>query len=203
MYGCNGSLSWLMNYYAGANTSYGSSLTFSTVSSNLYANKMMVARWGWTSGGGHFVVIYACYTLVTGGGNYNNVSYANPSSGSKVTEDYNYFKSNSSRTWTHSLRMNGAAVRRDGVIAENIEMSNGIRLYPNPADGLISLERIDAESSATLLISNAFGQLVKEIELPAQQSFLTIELSNDLSSGMYYVTFLTDGSEITEKLIVN
>src|SRR5688572_1119441 len=54
MMGCNGSLSWLLDNYAGANTTYTSSLAYTTVRSNLGAKKMMVARWGWTSGGGHF-----------------------------------------------------------------------------------------------------------------------------------------------------
>jgi hypothetical protein len=203
MSGCNGSLSWLINYYAGANSTYSNALSYSTVSSNLSANKMMVARWGWTSGGGHFVVIYACYQM----NGVGQIQYANPSSGSKVTESASYFTSNSSRTWTHSIAMNGAAYRprmAGPSVETDAAKDNLTQLYPNPTDGVLHLQRTgDLSAAAHVRISNTIGQLVYETELAENQGQLTVNLKEKLSSGLYIVDVVSNGISHTERLVIN
>jgi hypothetical protein len=199
MGGCNGSLSWLINYYAGGNSYSGNSLSYSTVSSNLSNNRMMVARWGWSSGGGHFVVIYGCYQM-----NYvGQVQYANPGSGSKVTESYSYFLSNSSRTWTHSISMNGAAYHtRQAGEGQKLEMVN-TRVFPNPSNGLIHLERFDDVSGeAKFSIMNALGEKIFSHVIPAYEMEATVDLSNQLSSGIYFIQIDNAGMQSTEKIII-
>lgn len=209
MYGCNGSLSWLLNNYAGANTTYSSSLAYSTVSSNLANKKMMVARWGWTSGGGHFVVIYGNYMLNT----TQHVSYANPGSASKVTETYAYFKSNASRTWTHSIAMNGGTARRvtkpttstptPVSLNNDAALARNVKVYPNPSDGSFQLVRQeDVASPAKVTITNALGAVVYETVLPEGQREATVELKNKLSAGLYLVNMETNGERTIEKLLV-
>lgn len=197
---CNGSLSWLINHYAGANSYSGSSLTYSAVSSNLAANKMMVARWGWTSGGGHFVVIYACYTFNGAG----QVQYANPASGSKVTESYTYFKSNSSRNWTHSISMNGAAYHtREGNTTSTMELNN-VRVYPNPASDIVNIERFnDNLAEATFTLMNALGEVVFTKTISASEMVSTIQLPNDLQKGIYFIQIDNEGVRNTEKILIN
>lgn len=201
MGGCNGSLSWLINNYAGANTYSSSSLSYSTVSSNLSANKMMVARWGWTSGGGHFVVIYGCYTFNGAG----QVQYANPASGSKVTESYSYFLSNSSRDWTHSIRMNGAAYHTRNGIADTeqrLELNN-VRVFPNPSHGYLNVERFnDQPAEAFLTLYNTMGEKVFEKVINADEMQTTVDLERTLESGVYFLQIDNAGVRNTEKIII-
>lgn len=202
MYGCDGSLSWLMGYYAGSNTTYGSSLSSSLVTGNIGAKRLMVARWGWTNGGGHFVVLYG---FIQTNGYPLNVSYANPSSGSKVTETYTYFKSNSNRTWTHTVRMNNASVRRDGSEQENqmLEMEGNMRLYPNPSDGDLRIERYDhLLSAAKLSFVNTLGQVIYEVILKEGEMQTALDLKGKLAPGLYYVTMENNGERKTEKLVI-
>ena len=205
MYGCNGSLSWLLNNYAGANSTAASSIAYSTVSSNLASKKLMVARWGWTSGGGHFVVIYGNYML----NSTQNVSYANPGSGSKVTETYAYFKSNSSRTWTHSVTMNGGSVQRvaqtstaSPVTNNSAVLAKSVSVYPNPSEGTFQLLRADAAAPAKITITNALGDVVYETVLPAGKKEATVELKNKLRAGLYLVNMISNEEHTVEKLVI-
>lgn len=204
MYGCNGSLSWLLNNYAGANTTAGSSLTYTTVSSNLANKKMMVARWGWTSGGGHFVVIYGNYML----NSTQNVSYANPSSASKVTETYAYFKSNASRNWTHSITMNGGTARRVAqpavtAVANPVSAERQVQVFPNPSDGSFHLLRLEnSDAPAKISITNALGDIVYETVLPEGQKEATINMKNKLSAGLYLVNMESNGQRSVEKMVI-
>ncbi|MBK0403527.1 T9SS type A sorting domain-containing protein [Adhaeribacter sp. BT258] len=207
MSGCNGSLSWLLNNYAGANTSYSSSLAYSTVRSNLGSKKMMVARWGWTSGGGHFVVIYGNYTSSTG---TNYIRYANPASGSKTSESDAYFRSNSSRTWTHSIAMNGGSYQRTAgptvsnpVISNDPVIAQRVSIYPNPTEGAFQLLRNDeATVAAKITITNTIGDVVYETEMPAGQREAALELKGKLSAGLYLVNLVSNGERTVEKLVI-
>ena len=203
MYGCNGSLSWLLNNYAGANTSYSSSLAYSTVRTNLGNKKMMVARWGWTSGGGHFVVIYGNYTSSTG---TNYIRYANPGSGSKVSESDAYFRSNSSRTWTHSIAMNGGSYQRvaNPTVAASTTsaLDRSLNVYPNPTDGSFQVERNETTTEAKVTVTNALGEVVYETLLPTGQKALTVELKTKLSAGLYLVNLVSTNERSVEKLVI-
>ncbi len=197
---CNGSLAWLINNYAGANTFASGSKTYSTVSSNLTNKKMMVARWGWTSGGGHFVVIYGCYQF-----NYvGQVSYANPASGSKVTESHSYFNSNSSRTWTHTITMNGGTVRREIATQMTAEELGGLySIYPNPTIGVVTIQRTDnSDDVLNYSIKNALGQIIAEESLDGNQKQLSIDLKSQFGSGVYFMNIQMNGAQTTEKIIV-
>ncbi len=57
-----------------------------------------VARWGWKSGGGHFVVVH--------GQAGEMISYMNPWKGEGIkTAKYSWFKKGSNHTWTMSLKL--------------------------------------------------------------------------------------------------
>lgn len=204
MSGCNGSLSWLLNNYSGANTAYSSALSYSTVRSNLGGKKMMVARWGWTSGGGHFVVIYGNYTSSTG---TNYIRYANPASGSKTSESDAYFRSNSSRTWTHSLAMNGGSYQRTAnpvavTAPPSANQAKSATLFPNPNNGSFQFVRTHDAAAASLRITNALGDVVYEAEMPAGQKETVIDLKGKISAGLYLLTTTTNGTREVSKLVI-
>lgn len=70
-------------------------LTQDQVISNIQNNRLFIIRWGWTSGGGHFVVGHG---LVG-----NNLYYMDPwfGEGLKIA-DYNWVVSGADHTWTHT-----------------------------------------------------------------------------------------------------
>jgi hypothetical protein len=77
-------------------------------------------------------------------------------------------------------------------VTEN-ETASGIRLYPNPASGIVNVE--NNSTNATLAtIYNSLGVKIKDLVLPA----MSTTLISDLPSGL---CFLTDGHK-TIKLIV-
>jgi len=102
MYGCGGSLQSTLSDYGIASTAYGSNLSASTVAANTKARKLMIARWGWNNGGGHFVVI----------NRYKNgfVYFNDPWSGSAIWSYNTFNTANGQGSWTHTLRMNSATV---------------------------------------------------------------------------------------------
>ena len=163
----------------------------------------MVARWGWTSGGGHFVVIYGNYTSSTG---TNYIRYANPGSGSKVSESDAYFRSNSSRTWTHSIAMNGGSYQRvaNPTVAASTTsaLDRSLNVYPNPTDGSFQVERNETTTEAKVTVTNALGEVVYETLLPTGQKALTVELKTKLSAGLYLVNLVSTNERSVEKLVI-
>ncbi|WP_256816759.1 papain-like cysteine protease family protein [Cytobacillus sp. Bac17] len=77
-----------------------SASTFSGVISQINLGRPMIARMGWTSGGGHFAVIYGYDDGSTDYINWTDINYGGTSYYKKTT--YSYFKSNSSWDWTHT-----------------------------------------------------------------------------------------------------
>ncbi|MBE0646400.1 MAG: aryl-sulfate sulfotransferase [Bacteroidales bacterium] len=74
---------------------------------------------------------------------------------------------------------------------------NGIRLFPNPTTGVITL-------SGESLVNRSFGVTIFNAQGKAVITFKN-EFSHDLSSlpgGIYYLTILTDRSEYTSKKVI-
>ena len=76
-------------------------------------NRLFIIRWGWTSGGGHFLVGHG----ISG----ENIYYMNPWYGEgKKVATYEWVKSDPSHTWTHtnlctvSAQLPAAPARIDG-----------------------------------------------------------------------------------------
>jgi hypothetical protein len=91
-------------------------LTESTVRSEIDAGRPFVMRFGWTSGGGHF--------LVGRGIMVHNVYYMDPWPGNGYTiSTYSWVYSSSNHTWTHSIQITTNLSARDEIIGT---WSNGI-----------------------------------------------------------------------------
>lgn len=98
-WGVAGSIQDILVHFANiSNYGVGSSLTQVQVTSDIQNNRLFVIRWGWTSGGGHFIVGHG---LVG-----NNMYYMDPwyGEGLKIA-DYNWVVSGSDHTWTHTNRL--------------------------------------------------------------------------------------------------
>ncbi len=101
MYGSQGSLSSILTYWGVPNTGSATYLSYTTCQSQINSNRVFVLRFGYSGGGGHFVVGYGYNT------SNSTLAYMNPWPGEGlIWESYNYVKRNSSRSWTHTIKLN-------------------------------------------------------------------------------------------------
>lgn len=88
----------ILGYFAKLTTTrYSNSLLESAVQAQINARKPLVVRWGWDTGGGHFVVARG---LVG-----DNMYLMDPWNGATVNT-YAWVCQGSGHTWTHTLTMN-------------------------------------------------------------------------------------------------
>lgn len=103
LYGSSGSIEGILEnwgVYAYGGYYY---LYWSTCQSNINSNRPFVMRFGWSGGGGHFLVCYGYWT--DSGTNY--LGYMDPWPGEGYTwSTYNWTVSSSGHSWTHTLRLN-------------------------------------------------------------------------------------------------
>ncbi|OHX14934.1 hypothetical protein BI347_06755 [Chromobacterium sphagni] len=103
MYGGGGSLQDILTHWGVSNFSVNDYLTWAHVVQDIQANRPFVMRYGWTSGGGHFIVGRGYQT--GSGGNY--IYMMNPWPGEGMTyASYSSVVSASDHDWTDTLRMN-------------------------------------------------------------------------------------------------
>jgi hypothetical protein len=98
-WGENGSIQDILQHFANiTNYGVGSTLSQATITSDLGLNRLFVIRWGWSGGGGHFVVGH--------GQSGSNLYYMDPwfGEGMKVGT-YAWVCSGSNHTWTHTNRL--------------------------------------------------------------------------------------------------
>ena len=98
-WGGDGSIQDILVYFAGIeNTGVGGVLTEAEIQTEIQNNRLFVIRWGWTSGGGHFIVGHG---LVG-----NNLYYMNPWYGEGLLiGNYTWMCSGSGHIWTHTNRI--------------------------------------------------------------------------------------------------
>ncbi len=99
LYGGPGSIADILIHFSnlGSNT-VTTELTLAEITTLMENNRPFVMRWGWTSGGGHFLVGHG----ISG----ENIYYMNPWPGEgKKIGTYSWMKSTSDHTWTHSTTL--------------------------------------------------------------------------------------------------
>jgi hypothetical protein len=94
-WGYDGSIRDILSYWGVENYGTAAALSLSTVEQEILAMRPFIIRWGWTSGGGHFLVGY--------GIDGSLVYYMNPwpGEGAKIAE-YEWVTSGDDHTWTHT-----------------------------------------------------------------------------------------------------
>lgn len=102
MYGTNGSVQKILANWGVPNGAYNTASSWSTVVSDINANRPFVMRYGWTNGGGHIMVGRGYET-------YNNANYVyimDPWPGEGQTwRTHSSAVSASDHKWTHTQRM--------------------------------------------------------------------------------------------------
>jgi len=71
-------------------------LSYSAVQGQVKANRLVMIRWGWTSGGGHMLVLRGYNT------SGSQVSYVNPLLSGYQSDAYTFMVKSSRHTWANS-----------------------------------------------------------------------------------------------------
>lgn len=205
LYTCGGSIENVFDWYGISSTGYSHAFSTSELTTAMSARKMCIARWGWNSGGGHFVVVNRYKS--------GNVYFNNPLSGATIWS-YNTFKTANGRgTWTHTLRMDNAALygsvlSRSPSKSELPEFTSAntaddrvtLNLYPNPTvDNVTILLGQDLASRSEITITNATGIVVYKQQLARNTTNLKVNVSK-WARGVYMVNL--SGTGITKQFVV-
>jgi hypothetical protein len=76
-----------------------------------------------------------------------------------------------------------------------------VRLYPNPNQGMFTIE-VNKGNSATVIVLNSVGQVVKEQKLQkTQMGKFNIDLSKE-GDGIYMVRIMTDEGTVVKRVTV-
>ncbi len=78
----------------------------------------------------------------------------------------------------------------------------GLRLYPNPANAILNIEvNLANEEAFKLKIFNNLGQVIKEEDIVFKEKVVSIK-TNELQSGIYFVTITNDKNNTTNKKLI-
>ncbi|MBI9092742.1 MAG: C39 family peptidase [Desulfobacterium sp.] len=87
----------ILNHFAGVSTTpYPQYLSLIDLEENISDDKPVVIRWGWSNGGGHFVIARGIES--------DKVHIMDPFYGASINT-YNWVRNGSNHTWTHTLEM--------------------------------------------------------------------------------------------------
>lgn len=197
----------ILSYFAGLPT-YGtsSSLPKSTVESEINSRKPFVIRWGWDSGGGHFVV---------GKGIEGNSLYLMDPWYGPTINTYEWVVRGGSHTWTHTLSNYTAGPSPDLVI----QASSASRTELDPGQGFTFSATVHnqgaAAAAATVLryyrsedntISTADTALgtdsIARLAAGASSS-QSISLSAPQAYGVYWLGACVDSVALEESITNN
>ena len=187
----------LHNFGGLESLSYERSFDIVESESDINSGKPLFVRWGWNTGGGHFVVLK---------GIEDNTAYLmDPWYGATINS-YSWVLSGSGHTWTHSLQMLTAPVANDDVV----EVHNSMLCYPNPFTQSVKIEFTGrGKLPANVHIYNIKGQNVKALAAwisNGSKSELRWDGTDSqgvkVAPGVYYVKANTGTSILCSKLIL-
>ena len=86
------------------------------------------------------------------------------------------------------------------IKANSVDLTDvlNIKLYPNPAQDKVVIE---GENISLILIYNAVGSLVKEIQTESGNSPVTIQLV-DIESGLYFINIKNNKEQNTVRKLI-
>jgi bilirubin oxidase len=88
----------------------------------------------------------------------------------------------------------------DNLGIGDLNLNDGVAIYPNPSKGIINLKTSEGIIVSKIEIYNVLGSFIKNIELSNNQDSIEVK---DLSKGMYLIKIFSIQGEVTKKLIVN
>ena len=166
----------------------GSPLSLSEISSELASERPFVIRWGWYSGGGHFVVGH--------GINDNYLHYMDPWFGEGLhISSYNWVLDDGNHSWTHT----NILTTNPSIITTN-KLSD-ISVYPNPTTGELHIT-CHASHITNVEVFDIYGRTQSDASPVTRHEIgeTVIDISH-LSAGVYIVKVRTATGEVMRKIV--
>ncbi|HEY5122755.1 MAG TPA: T9SS type A sorting domain-containing protein [Ignavibacteria bacterium] len=194
-YGSAGSIQDILIHFGNLQNTGANPLTLTEIATEIKNNRLFIIRWGWSTGGGHFIVGHG----ISG----NNIYFMNPWFGEGLhIGTFSFMLSGVDNTNTATHTWTATNKITSNITGVN-ELSNEetISVYPNPFFSETTLQSDKIFKDATLAVYNSCGQQVKQIK---NISGRTIILHRDnLPSGLYFIRLTQDNKKITTyKLVI-
>ncbi len=190
-YGYSGSIKDILSYFAGINN-YGIAAVLSeqSIANELSAGRPFVIRWGWYSGGGHFVLAY--------GKQNHTIYYMNPWFGEGMKfAAYNWVKDNGIHQWTHTNVLTTSPMAIKSTKKDSLAT---LMIIPNPSEGEFVLKLdLSLEKYAQLSIFNLSGRKMYSTIIMEKTKEIPFSLS--LARGLYMLQ-VVDGDKFYSKRFI-
>lgn len=163
-------------------------LSIATISTEINAGRPFIIRWGWTSGGGHFIV----------GKGYdvsNNIYYMNPwpGEGSKIAT-YNWMVSDGVHNWTHTNKL---LTNPTSLGIQTIKYNpEAIEIFPNPASEKIHI--LTSTAFHTIELTDFTGKKIFTSDFSIEIDLKKYRISN----GIYLLKLIGNNSSTVKKIMI-
>ncbi len=84
---------------------------------------------------------------------------------------------------------------------KTFNLDAALAIYPNPSNGNITIKNNGIALEA-VTITDINGRAIRSVNLNGMTTNTTLDLSSDLSSGLYFVTLVSDKGNVVKKLII-
>lgn len=165
------------------------SLTTTEITTECAGNRPYVIRWGWYSGGGHFIV--------GSGISGNNVNYMNPWPGEGLhVSTYSWLCNDGVHDWTHTNLLTTSPT----AIANHASMEE-VSLFPNPAidNFTVSFNASNKTNKTNFVLVDVAGREVMNDMVEGDKAVIN---SSTLSGGVYFYSLTNDGELLGKGKVV-
>ena len=188
-YGYTGSIQDILQNWGVQNYGIDYPLTPTEIAQEISGSRPFIIRWGWTAGGGHFLVGHGFID--------STLYYMNPWFGEGYKfADYSWVLSNADHEWTHGnlITTNVSAFNK------NLIEKSQYSVYPNPSHNNIIIDFTGENKPSGVIceIQNTTGQTIKKLILFENRTIVDIK---NINSGIYFLKLTTDKDFVIERII--
>lgn len=186
LFGAKGSIEDILKHFGTIqNNPVHEALSLTDIKAQIDEHKCFVVRWGWASGGGHFVVGH--------GLKGKDVYYMDPWFGEGLhIGTYDWLVNDGNHTWTHSDTLDISKLDMEAIFVAEQK----IIVYPNPTNSFISIS--SQKDIEQIQLIDLTGRPMKQWKDVAGSTEFDLA---DLASGVYYLQIESEGYVEVQKII--